>query len=102
MARKKKIKNTETNIQTVKDVSQVSGTQDISYAGVVTIKLQHGKKTIMSKKYHNNGMPDLFKFLCLALAGSYTEALRPCKIKLFCYDAAFAIEQDTADPTKFN
>lgn len=102
MARKKKTKMVETaNIDTQTSTTKVEGIQDISYAGIVNIKLQHGKKTIMSKKYHNNGMPDLFKFLCLALAGSYTDALRPCKIKLFCYDQAFS-QSSAISPATFD
>lgn len=62
--------------------------QPIDYMGEVTLKLNHGNKTIQTKKYTNKGMPNLFKFLCTALMGNYTENLKPCQVKLFTYSEA--------------
>ncbi len=93
MARKKKTEE----VKTISQPTKVEGTQNISYAGTVNIKVQRGKRTLMTKKYNNKGMTSLFKFLCLALAGSYSDDLRPCKIKLFCYDKANEINNSPAD-----
>lgn len=82
--RKTKKKETQPKNQNI----NLAGTQTLNYQGSVTIKLNHGKKTVLSKTYHNAGMPSLFKFLATALAGNYSEALRPCKIKLFYWKKA--------------
>ena len=100
MAKKTKVKEIKA-IQQPITKTQIDGTQDISYAGKVSIKVQRGNKTILTKQYHNNGMPDLFKFLCQALAGTYNDELRPCKIKLFCYDEANSNQENT-QPSQFD
>ena len=55
----------------------------ISYAGKIKVSVERGNKTISTREYHNTGMPNLFKFLCNALAGNYLDNLRPVQIKLF-------------------
>ena len=55
----------------------------VGYQGKVTFKVMHGNKVLSAKKYLNQGLPDLFKYLSYALAGTYTPAMRPCKIALF-------------------
>lgn len=75
MARKKK---KTTDVKVVKK-------QPLNYAGSATIKILRGNKTISSKTFHNAGRIPLFKFLCNCLGGTYSEQLRPCKIKLFNY-----------------
>ena len=54
----------------------------LSYQGRVTVQVLHGDKVITTKKYTNNGLPDLFKYISYALAGTSYNALRPCKIAL--------------------
>lgn len=90
MARKKKVEEpkVETAQETPKGDIHASGIQNIGYQGSVTVKVMHGNKVVKTREYHNSGMPQLFKFLCAALAGNYSEALRPCKIKLFYYPDA--------------
>lgn len=58
---------------------------NITYEGLVTVKLYNGKKLLSTKTYHNSGSPNLFKFLCQCIAGNYKTAdrLRPCMLKLF-------------------
>jgi hypothetical protein len=79
-----------------------AGNQSLNYIGEISIKINHGNKTISTKKYTNSGMPYLFKFLCLALAGNYTESLRPCQIKLFYYDKATLTSDYESSPANFN
>lgn len=67
---------------------QVDGTQNFGYQGKIVVKIQHGNKIIKTTQYHNKGMPSLFKFLCQALAGRYSDLSRPCKIKLFFFPNA--------------
>lgn len=87
MARKKKTNQIEKKLvsKITSPVTNLTGDQTISYAGHVCVKVNHGNNTILTKHYHNSGMPNLFKFLCNCLAGEYTDKLRPCKIKLFSY-----------------
>jgi len=95
MGRKKKKVITEEHIEQpakeepskLENVS-LAGTQTFGYQGKITVKVQHGNKIIKTKEYHNNGTPLLFKFLCLALAGKYSDFLRPCKVKLFFFPGA--------------
>ena len=54
----------------------------ISYAGKIKVSVERGNKTISTREYHNAGMPNLFKFLCNALAGPFLGHLRPDKKKL--------------------
>lgn len=75
MGRKKKAKQTED--------TTLNGTQSISYQGNIKLSINRGNKTIMTKNYHNAGMPNLFKFLANCLAGNISEFMRPVKIKLF-------------------
>ena len=102
MAKKStKPKKTTKKAKTTKVTESViaSGNQSINYLGEITVKITHGSKTVSTKKYTNSGMPSLFKFLCNALAGTYTESLRPCQIKLFTYDRVNEVE---ATPSAFN
>lgn len=93
MARKKKKIN--------KDLV-ATGTQNLGYQGKVLVKINHGNKTISTKNYSNSGTPLLFKFFCTALMGSYTEALRPCKIKLFSFPLAEELGSDYNNPGNFD
>ena len=83
MGRKKKAKQTED--------TTLNGTQSISYQGNIKLSINRGNKTIMTKNYHNAGMPNLFKFLANCLAGNISEFMRPVKIKLFDFPSADAI-----------
>jgi len=87
MAAKKKSTKAKTKKPIVSDI-QAKGEQLIGYQGHVTVSIQHGNRTIMTKTYHNSGMPNLFKFLAMALAGDNTNNLRPVKIKMFKYPGA--------------
>jgi hypothetical protein len=84
MARKKKSLSTKPATTEAKVVT--SKTDSISYQGKVTVKVVKGSKTISTKNYSNAGLPRLFEFLGKALAGNYSENLRPCKVKLFTYN----------------
>lgn len=78
--------------------------QQIGYQGTVTITLKHGNRTISTKKYHNSGMPNLFKFLATTVAGNKAPSLRPVKIKLFRYPAADVAQSQVdryVSPTNF-
>lgn len=79
----------------------IDGLQNIGYKGQVTVKLTNGKTTLKTTTYKNSGMISLFKFLCNCLAGNYTDTLRPCKIKFFCYDNAFDLSEEYS-PANFN
>ena len=78
MGRKKK-KVEQTNINKV---------DTISYQGSISVSVVNGNRLITKKKYHNKGMPNLFRFIANCLAGNKTESLRPTKIKLFNYKDA--------------
>lgn len=90
----KKTKKTE-----AAPASKIAKTQvdSLAYQGNVKFQILHGTKVISTKKYSNSGLPELFKFLGFALAGSYYPSLRPCKIAL--YDCV--ITGDYQDPTAF-
>lgn len=79
MGRKKKIKKEEVK----QEETVVQGAQTINYQGSISLSINKGKKVLLKKKYHNKGMPNLFKFLANCLAGNYSGNLRPNKIKLF-------------------
>lgn len=57
--------------------------QDFSYHGDLTVKTLRGKTVTSTKTYHNNGLPNLFRFICSALSGNYTSRLKPSKLRLF-------------------
>ena len=79
-------KTTKSKKKTVATANIVAtGTQTINYMGKLNVKLTHGNKVIHTKQYTNSGMPNLFKFLCSALAGTYVDKHRPCQIKLFSF-----------------
>lgn len=89
MGRKKKIKaNITTN-------SIVSGTQLLEYQGNVNFSIARGNKIISTKKYHNAGMPNLFKFLANCIAGNNNSQLRPTQIKLFKYPGAIVANAES-------
>lgn len=91
MGRKKKVKQTED--------TALKGTQSISYQGNIKLSINRGSKTIMTKEYHNAGMPNLFKFLANCLAGNISEFMRPVKIKLFDFPGADIVNViDSAEP----
>jgi len=97
MGRKKKSTIETPVIPPQQDIKAI-GTQPIGYQGKVSIKIQHGNKTISTRTYHNSGMPLLFKFLCSALSGDFLDGIRPCKIKLFYYPEA----EKGVTPEEFN
>jgi len=66
-----------------KEETVIQGTQAISYQGSINLSINNGKKVLVRKKYHNKGMPNLFRFLANCLAGNNSDNLRPVKIKLF-------------------
>lgn len=41
-----------------------------AYHGIVTTELYHGKQLIETHKYHNAGLPEFFRGLCQAIAGT--------------------------------
>lgn len=55
----------------------------LSYQGIIKFQIMRGDKIISTKTHSNNGLPDLFKYISHALAGTYHSALRPCKVALF-------------------
>jgi len=78
MGRKKKInKESEQPI--------VTNVQNIGYQGTLNVSILHGKRVIQKTKYHNSGMPNLFRFLVNCLGGNYAAGLRPNKIRLFYF-----------------
>lgn len=93
MARKKKVtkNSTEQKITTAQS-------HPLVYQGKVKIQVARGTKILSSKTYTNNGLPNLFKYISHALAGSYYPSLRPCKIKVLKYDR---VGSDAKTPTTF-
>ena len=79
MARKKKTK--------VAPATPVAPEQplNLGYSGKIKLSIKSGKTTIATRNYTNHGTTELFRFLCLCLAGQYRAAdtIRPTKIKLF-------------------
>lgn len=86
--RKKKVVQQEETV--------IQGTQSINYQGSISLSINNGKKVLMRKKYHNSGMPNLFRYLANCLAGNNSDNLRPVKIKLF-----YSKDTDTP-PNAFN
>ncbi len=72
------------------------GTQQISYQGTIALAVRHGNRTLYTREYHNSGLPNLFKFLALALAGNASLATRPVKIRLYNYAPAEEDPESTA------
>jgi hypothetical protein len=74
--------------QRVQKAKELTNNQasSLAYQGKVQFQILHGNKVISTKNYSNNGLPDLFKYISYALAGTYHSTLRPCKIALFHYD----------------
>ena len=58
---------------------------NLGYSGKIKLSIKAGKTTIATRNYTNHGTAELFRFLCLCLAGQYRAAdtIRPTKIKLF-------------------
>lgn len=77
MARKKKV-----TVKALKD-SITTQTNALAYQGKVKFQIMHGNKIISTKDCLNSGLPDLFKYISYALAGTLYSALCPCKIALF-------------------
>lgn len=71
MARKKKKKSVNT----------------IAYSGNVTIQVLHGNKVVSSRKVHNAGRMDLFKFIAYCLGNNYMESMAPRYLRTFNCDA---------------
>lgn len=83
MARKRKTKK---QVAKAVEVSTTTNTQELNYQGKVSVKVLHGNKLVSTNSFKNKGMPDLFKFISYALAGSFYPEMRPNKIKLFYVD----------------
>lgn len=84
MGRKKK--NTQKTV--------VTSTQQIGYQGSINLNIANGKRTLLTKKYHNSGRYKLFKFLANCLAGNFAEPLRPVKVRLYYLPNATLDEHD--------
>ena len=95
MGRKKKVQTPEPASGTI----TTEGTQSIGYQGTIEVSIKHGNRTIVNKKYHNNGLEPLFRFLANCLGGNITESLRPTKLRLFIYEDAEKSENPTTDDT---
>lgn len=65
------------------ETNNITGTQYLGYEGRISVSLVKGKKILKTKTYHNSGLPNLFKFLCMSLGGRPAESLRPSAIQLF-------------------
>jgi hypothetical protein len=91
MARKKKA-----TAKSLKD-SIATQTNALAYQGKVKFQIMHGNKIISTKDCLNSGLPDLFKYISYALAGTLYSALCPCKVALF---NCTTIDK-YADPTTF-
>lgn len=91
MARKKK---TTAKLKEKLDMQ----TNQLTYQGKVSFKILHGTKVISTKNYSNKGLPELFRYISHALAGSQYTALRPCKVALFNYPTA----DDYENPATFD
>lgn len=97
MARQKKtIKKAATKAVEKVAASEI---QNIKYQGNVCVKTMHGNKIINTKHFKNAGLPNLFKFISHALAGSFYPELRPCKVKLYRYTNA---DNEDHKPANFN
>ena len=90
MAKKQKTKTLETAVAT-----QVN---TLAYQGRIKLQVLHGDKVISTKNCNNSGLPDLFKYISHALAGTSYTALRPCKVALFSCPTTGSY----LDPTTFN
>ena len=55
----------------------------IGYKGEVTYSIKKGNRILVSKKLCNSGTVNLFKVLCMALAGTPSQLSAPAKIQLF-------------------
>ena len=100
MSKSKKAKKNKVIVPTAN--IETAGTQQVNYLGEVTVKLARGNKTLSTKKYTNSGMPGLFRFICNALAGSFSEVACPCQIKLFNYLKADDLQDEDSAPSNFN
>lgn len=84
----KQRKSTKKAATKVVEKVAASEIQSLQYQGDVCIKVLHGNKVISTEHFKNAGLPNLFKFIGHALAGTLYPELRPCKIKLFRYTKA--------------
>ena len=66
-------------------MSTTDNLQKLTYSGQVSVSIAKGKKILTTKQYHNKGLPNLFKFLCSALAGTYRYNAAPSKVQLLRY-----------------
>ena len=97
MARQKK--TTKKAATKVVEKVAASENQTLQYQGNICVKTLHGNKVISTKYFKNAGLPNLFKFISHALAGTFYPELRPCKIKLFRFTNA---DNENNSPTNFN
>ena len=67
------------------NTKQKNSNVNLNYSGEITLKIQKNGKIISTKKYHNAGTNELWKFISYCVAGKYQSAenLRPQYIRLF-------------------
>jgi len=65
---------------------------NINYSGEVTVKILHGKKTVKTRKVHNNGTALLFNFLTRCLASQYEALFAPRYLRTFNVDNVAELE----------
>ena len=80
----------------------LKGIQTVKYSGKVKVCIQRGNRTIFTKQYNNSGLPNLFRFLALALSGNYTNQIMPSKLKLFGAKTNVDMTSDSAKPNNFS
>lgn len=56
---------------------KITDSSNIKYQGTVTVQTIKKGKVTSTSVMHNEGRPELFKFLLLCLAASYQDSLRP-------------------------
>ena len=84
-------------VNKIETETTLSGKQYLGYEGKILVKVVKNNKTLITREYHNSGMPKLFEFLAKCLGGTRSEFLRPVKIKLFKYAAADEANADRPD-----
>jgi hypothetical protein len=80
------------------ETATTSQINTLSYQGKIKLQILHGNKIISTKTCTNHGLPELFKYISHALAGTTYTALRPCKVALFNHPS----KDDHVDPATFN
>jgi hypothetical protein len=93
MAKQKKISSEAT------EELYSSKNSSLGYQGRVQVQIACGDRILSTKKYHNEGLPDLFRYISYALVGAYYPTLRPCKVALYNYANS---DNRTNGPNTFN